>query len=95
VSRDIEGWDALTSAFLVAGTQTVVATLRSVRDTDASVILRRFYALGGRTRPAEALTIAQRELVSSNDLTTWAPFVTYGSADEADCEPAEDAAPVR
>lgn len=92
VSRDIEGWDALTSAFLVAGTQTVVATLRSVRDTDASVILRRFYSLGGRTRPAVALTMAQRELIASNDLTTWAPFVTYGSADEADCEPAEDAA---
>ncbi len=87
VGRDAEGWDALSSAFLLTGTRTVVATLQSVGDADAAAFLRRFYALGGQQRPGVALAMAQRELTQSNDAAAWAPYVVYGGADAADCEP--------
>ena len=84
-SRDLEGWDALSSAFLVNGTRTVVATLQPVRDGDAAALLHRFYELGGEQHPARALALAQRERLSSA-ISTWAPYATYGAAD-AECAP--------
>jgi CHAT domain-containing protein len=83
--RDAERWGALSSAFLAAGSRSVVGTLQSVTDVDASVIMGRFYVLGGERQPAVALARAQRELLAA-DPSTWAPFVVYGSADPTDCD---------
>jgi CHAT domain-containing protein len=85
VGRDAEGWGALSSAFLAAGSRSVVATLQWVTDSTAREMMRRFYALGGDRQPALALALAQRQLLSA-DLATWAPFVVHGSADADDCE---------
>jgi CHAT domain-containing protein len=85
VSRDAEGWGSLSSAFLAAGSRSVVATLQSVKDSDALEIMRRFYARGGDRQPAIALAKAQRELLAA-DPSAWAPFVVYGSADVDECE---------
>lgn len=87
IGRDAEGWDALSSAFLLTGTRTVVATLQSVADADASAFLQRFYALGGQQHPGVALATTQRELLRSSDTSAWAPYVVYGGVDAADCEP--------
>jgi tetratricopeptide (TPR) repeat protein len=90
VSRDAEGWGALSSAFLVAGSRSVVATLQSVPDTDAHEIMQRFYAFDGEHQPALALAKAQRELLEAGAApSTWAPFVVHGSADAADCDNAQ------
>jgi tetratricopeptide (TPR) repeat protein len=84
-NRDPEGWGALSSAFLVAGSRSVVATLQSVTDPDAREIMQRFYSHGGDRQPAIALAQAQRELLAA-DPSMWGVFVVYGSADPADCE---------
>jgi len=65
VARDAEGWGALSSAFLVAGSRSVVGTLQSVKDSDALEIMRRFYALDGARQPAIALAKAQRPIATS------------------------------
>jgi tetratricopeptide (TPR) repeat protein len=86
--RAAESWGALSSAFLAAGSRSVVGTLWSVRAEDASRIMRAFYELGGERQPAHALARAQRELLAAEPSAwaTWAPFVAYGSADPTDCE---------
>jgi len=87
VSPDGEGWGALSSAFLVAGSRSVVGTLQSVPDPDTYEIMRRFYAFDGERQPAIALARAQRELLASAAAaSTWGSFVVYGSADVADCD---------
>lgn len=86
VAPNAEEWGALSSAFLAAGSRSVVATLWSVKDRDAMKIMRRFYALGGAQQPALALAKAQRELLAAAKPSAWAPFTIYGSADAADCE---------
>jgi CHAT domain-containing protein len=82
-SRDVEGWGALSSAFLAAGSQTVVATLSSVPDRASIEVMRRFYEAGGERRPAEALAAAQRELLDTG--TAWIAFVVEGAGPA--CEP--------
>jgi CHAT domain-containing protein len=87
VSPDGEGWGALSSAFLVAGSRSVVGTLQSVPDPDTYELMQQFYAHDGERQPAMALARAQRELLANAvAASTWGSFVVYGSADAADCE---------
>lgn len=86
VGQDPEGWGALSSAFLAAGSRSVVGTLRPVADSDAREIMERFYQHDGARQPAFALAEAQRELVATHPPSVWGAFVAYGSADAAECE---------
>jgi CHAT domain-containing protein len=85
VGRDPEGWGALSSAFLAAGSRSVVATLQAVNDRDAFEMMRRYYLAGGERQPALALATAQREQIAAGG-SAWRAFVAYGSADPADCD---------
>lgn len=85
--RDAEGWSELSSAFLAAGSRSVVGTLRAVADRDAREIMRRFYELGGARQPALALAKAQRMRLWSSP-SEWAPFIVHGSAVADDCDAA-------
>lgn len=84
VGRDAESWGALSSAFLAAGSRSVVATLGSVNDAETAEMMRRFYRQGGERQPAVALARAQRELID-REPAMWSAFVVYGSADPTDC----------
>jgi CHAT domain-containing protein len=84
VGRDPEGWGALASAFLAAGSRSVVATLHAVDDRDAFEMMRRYYLDDGERHPALALARAQREQIAAGG-SAWRAFVMYGSAEPADC----------
>lgn len=88
VGRDAEGWGALSSAFLAAGSRSVVGTLQSVTDSSVLAIMRRFYLHGGEQQPALALARAQRELLATVPPSLWGTFAVYGSAEATDCEAA-------
>lgn len=86
-SRDVEGWDALSSAFLVAGSRSVVATQTAVVDRDAMELVKRFYAHGGEQHPAAAVAAAQRELLAVRPPSAWTAFTVFGGVDATDCAP--------
>lgn len=86
VGQDAESWGALSSAFLAAGSGSVVGTLQAVSDTDAREIMRRFYSYHGEQQPAVALAEAQRDLLATAPPSVWGAFVAYGDADAADCK---------
>ncbi|MEM7156653.1 MAG: CHAT domain-containing protein [Myxococcota bacterium] len=72
-------WGALPAAFVAAGSQRVVATLRSVDDADAAELLGRFHARGGAVDPVGALAQAQRELHAEGwSPERWSPYVVIG-----------------
>jgi CHAT domain-containing protein len=73
-------WGSLAAAFLAKGSESVVATVRSLRDDDASKVIDRFYARGGAFDPIRALSEAQRELATRNPVHIWSPFVVYSVA---------------
>jgi tetratricopeptide (TPR) repeat protein len=73
-------WGSLGAAFLVAGSQAVLASLWSVEDQEARELVLRFYAQGGTGEPASALARAQRALIAEGKApSVWAPFVVFGS----------------
>lgn len=90
VSDDAEGWGALPSALLAAGTRTVVATLRPVQDAEAAKVMAAFYALRGDQHPATALAAAQRKLAHAPGNPApphmWAWFAAWGAAEPTDCD---------
>jgi len=73
-------WGALASLFLAAGSQSVIATLRSVEDAAAARLVTAFYQSGGARDPAAALARAQRTLALSLPPSAWGSFVLLGSA---------------
>lgn len=80
LNEDPGVWGSLPAAFLAAGALRVVATLRSVGDDDAAVVMRRFYAAGGDTDPIPALARVQRELRREGwSVERWAPYVVIGA----------------
>ena len=85
VSNDNEGWDALPSAFLVAGTRTVVATLRPVNDSDAALVIKPFYDEHGDEHPATSLAKVQRQLAAKVPPHVWASFAVWGDAEPGAC----------
>jgi tetratricopeptide (TPR) repeat protein len=73
-------WGSLGSAFLVAGSRTVLASLWSVQDRTAREMVLGFYEQGGARDPAGALARAQRaRIAQGRGPSNWAPFVVLGS----------------
>lgn len=84
-ATDEEGWGSIAAALLEAGTSAVVATDRSVKDEEALLMMRSFYAQPDwRTDPARALSRVQSkmsELVTRGDgggVRAWAAFSVLG-----------------
>jgi len=82
VGPDPENLGALSSAYLAAGAQQVVATTRPVTDEGAADLIRRFYRAGGAYRPVAALAAAQRAAAADGGRADWAFFVAYGEDGE-------------
>lgn len=73
-------WGSLGAAFLVAGSDGVLAALWSIEDEPARRFVLRFYDEGGAAEAAAALARAQRFFIASGEPpAVWAPFVFFGS----------------
>jgi tetratricopeptide (TPR) repeat protein len=68
---------SLAAGFLGAGSQHVVATLRSISDTGALEISTGFYRHGGVADPARALAAVQSALAKTNN-TDWPNVAVFG-----------------
>lgn len=80
-------WGSLGTAFLAAGSRSVLASLWSVEDKKARELVIRFYAEGGAADPASALARTQRVAISRGaSPNSWAAFVLFGS-DRPSSEP--------
>lgn len=93
---DAEAWDGFPSAFLAAGSEHVVATLRTVPDREAAQVVDAYYAQPATLGPVERLAAAQRALLadatSAPPAAVWAAFVVWG---DAACGPYSGSAPIR
>jgi CHAT domain-containing protein len=72
----------LEQAFLYAGASTVIATRWRVEDASASALADRFYVHLTRHDPAEAMALAQRDLMRGSrfrDVSNWAGYTVNGS----------------
>jgi hypothetical protein len=87
------GSETLAGAFLRAGSQAVLATLRSVKDTVASRVVLDFFRRGGARDPAGALAEVQRTLSVSRPPEEWAAFVMEGTPNPLSTLPARAATP--
>ena len=81
----VAGMNSLVQAFLMAGAQSVVATIWAADDTFTAALMRRFYAnLRLGFDKAEALTLAKRELLRINGPNAlpfyWAGFRLVGDS---------------
>jgi tetratricopeptide (TPR) repeat protein len=76
-SRDPELAGSLSTAFLVGGSNQVVATLRPITDAGALEITSRFYAAGGVQDPVHVLARIQAQLAGS-DNKDWPNFAVFG-----------------
>lgn len=80
-AREGESLGGLPSAFLAAGSRHVVATLRSVRDTDAATFAAHYYAEGLPADPVRRLAATQRAMIRNHEpITAWASFAVWGAA---------------
>jgi len=83
-----ELWGSLAAAFLVAGTPSVLATSRSVGDSQTLELIRRFYEEGGHLHPAEALARAQAALSAEGmPPASWSPFLLLSHSIHGDTLP--------
>ena len=69
---------SLAAAFVAAGADQVVATLRPVDDDGARELARRFYAAGGVDDPVRALADAQAALALTPN-AEWPQFAVFGT----------------
>jgi CHAT domain-containing protein len=70
---------SLAQAFLIAGAQTVVATLWRVDDSESVELARTFYKkVRVGTTAAEALAIAQRAAINSHSGYSWGAYTVSG-----------------
>jgi tetratricopeptide (TPR) repeat protein len=76
-ANDSELAGSLAAGFLGAGSQHVVATLRSISDSGALEISTRFYGEGGVADPARALAIVQSALANTSN-TDWPNVAVFG-----------------
>ena len=77
-----EDYATLAQAFLFAGAQNVVATLWPIDDAGASVFSTHFYHELDSLTPLEALAIAQRKMIESDEFPSpfyWASYRLSGS----------------
>jgi CHAT domain-containing protein len=73
-------WGSPATAFLAAGSGSVLATLGSVEDRNARNLVRHFYMEGGANDPAQGLARVQRALLAAGrPPSTWASFVLLGT----------------
>jgi CHAT domain-containing protein len=95
-ATDQEGWGSIAAALLEAGTSTVIATDRMVRDDTALTVMQMFYAQPDwRSDPARALARVQQTLdtrasTSGDEVTkasSWAGFVVLGRPPDAEPVP--------
>lgn len=79
VSRadSVELIDSLVGGFLAAGSQHVVATLRSISDGGTPQLMEEFYRASGVADPVRALQAAQLKL-STIDNAEWSAFAVFG-----------------
>ncbi|CCM05138.1 uncharacterized protein FIBRA_07346 [Fibroporia radiculosa] len=77
----------LAAGMLMAGYRSVVATMWSIRDSDAPIVAESFYGQlfgGGKAQRAESglalhhATRVLRETVSENNFLSWVPFIHVG-----------------
>jgi CHAT domain-containing protein len=76
-----EDYATLAQAFLYAGARSVMATLWRIGDEGAAAFAERFYARLSAVGPAEALAVAQRELLQSSRYAApyyWAAYQVSG-----------------
>jgi tetratricopeptide (TPR) repeat protein len=90
-AMDEEGWGSIAAALLEAGTSTVIATDRVIRDADGQAVMTAFYAQPDwRSDPARALARVQQAFdarASSADArrsegSIWAAFLVLGRPPE-------------
>lgn len=89
---DAEDWGSFPSAFLAAGSAFVIATLRSVPDAEAAVVVDAYYAAAPDLDPVARLAAAQRQLITESRRAiaagqpapvppnVWASFAAWGDA---------------
>ena len=77
MSDDPERAGSLVAGFLGAGSQHVVATLRTVLDAGAHEVATRFYLAGGVADPERALQKVQADLVNTGNID-WPYFAVFG-----------------
>jgi tetratricopeptide (TPR) repeat protein len=69
-------WGSLGGAFLAAGSEQALVTLRSVGDEAVYELVRNFYALGAPSDPAQALARVQRAaIVAQRPARDWSALV--------------------
>ncbi len=74
-----EMWGSLSSAFLAAGSRTVIASLWSVKDDDTRRFMDELYRSPPQDSPAAALARAQRALIrDGHPPSRWAAFLAMG-----------------
>ena len=81
-----EDYATLAQAFLYAGARNVVATLWRVEDEGAAVLAERFYRHLRSAEAAEALALAQREMIREERFAApyhWAAYAVSGDGDSA------------
>jgi CHAT domain-containing protein len=81
----LEDATTLGDAFLLSGARGVVATLWRIDDAGAAGFAERFYRNLERHDPAEALAMAQRELMNEKRWDNpyyWAPYTLTGDGVE-------------
>jgi CHAT domain-containing protein len=76
-ANNVELVDSLATGFLAAGSQHVVATLRSIDDASARVVMLAFYGRGDVSDPARALHAAQSALWKTKNVA-WPIFTVFG-----------------
>ena len=87
-----EGASTLTTAFLVAGSRSVVSTLWPIEDRSTLLLMQEFYAHFSRGEPApDSLAAAKRELLQKfghkSLPVNWAGFIIEGSQRINDSSP--------
>ena len=81
-----EDYATLASAFLFAGTRSVIATLWRIDDRGAAELATRFYRHLANNAPAEALALSQRDMLRSSAYRRpyyWAGYRISGGGDPA------------
>lgn len=68
---------SLATAYLAAGAQQVIGTLRPISDAGAAEVINRFYLQGGARDPVRALARVQAELAAT-DNPDWPYFAAFG-----------------
>lgn len=81
ISADAEAWTSFPSAFLASGSQHVIATVRSVPDDAAAILVAAYYREPSTLSPPERLAAAQRAVAATLKVEVWSAFAAWGDAE--------------